>query len=712
MAKFAVVALFGFFTIFGNATGMQTEAAANPIRRVVTMLQMMQKKIEAEAVKEKEMFDKFMCYCKSGKETLAKSIEDAETKIIQLESEIKGASGEKAQLDEDLASHKNDRAEAKSAMAKATAMREKDAAAFAKESAEDKANLASLTSALAAIEKGMAGGFLQTNAAAALRRLTLNQDITNHDRETLTEFLEQGHSLDYAPASGEIVGILKQMKDTMEKDLAEVLAEEEAAKKEYDELMAAKQKEVDSLTKAIEEKTKRVGEVAVDLVNLKEDLDDTTETVAEDKKFLADLEKTCELKVKEWDMRCKTRQEELLALSDTVKILNDDDALELFKKTLPSASFLQVMVTDKEARREALRAFSGFSKKGQGVDMQLILMALHGKKVDFSKVITMIDDMVVLLGKEQEADDTKKAYCEEEFDKADDKKKALERSISDLEKFIEEAKESVTTLTQEIKNLEDGIVKLDRDVVQATEMRKEEHEEFTATLAANNAAMKLIDFAKNRMQKFYNPKLYKPPPKRELTEEERITLNMGGTLAPTNPPGGIAGTGVFTQVHTDTTATKAAPPPPPEATFGGKKSEESGGVIAMMDMMIADIKKEIQEMEFDEKDAQEEYEIMVNEAAEKRAADTKSIEEKTAVKAGLEDEIVKNGDQKAAEEAELMATKQYIADLHADCDWLINNFQTRKDARANEIDALKKAKAVLSGADYSLLQIEHLRHRV
>jgi hypothetical protein len=135
-------------------------------------------------------------------------------------------------------------------------------------------------------------------------------------------------------------------------------------------------------------------------------------------------------------------------------------------------------------------------------------------------------------------------------------------------------------------------------------------------------------------------------------------------------------------------------------------------VIAMMDMMIADVKKEIQEMEFEEKDAQEEYEIMVNEAAAKRAADTKSIEEKTAVKAGLEDEIVKNGDQKAAEEDELMATKQYIADLHADCDWLINNFETRKEARANEIDALKKAKAVLSGADYSLLQIEHIRRRV
>merc|ERR1719388_470124 len=263
--------------------------------------------------------------------------------------------------------------------------------------------------------------------------------------------------------------------------------------------------------------------------------------------------------------------------------------------------------------------------------------------------------------------------------------------------------EAVATLESEIKDLEDGIVKLDREVVQATEMRKEEHEEFESTLAANNAAMQLIEFAKNRMNKFYNPKLYKPPPKRELTEEERITLNMGGTLAPTNPPGGIAGTGVGFQ------QTGAAPPPPPE-TFGDykKKGEESGGVIGMMDMLKADLAKEIQEMEFNEKDAQEEYEQMVNDAADKRAADKLSIEEKTTTKAGLEAEIVKNGDEKSAQEEELMATKKYIADLHAECDWLISNYETRKEARTGEIDALKKAKAVLSGADYSLVQTGRL----
>merc|ERR1719329_672838 len=111
----------------------------------------------------------------------------------------------------------------------------------------------------------------------------------------------------------------------------------------------------------------------------------------------------------------------------------------------------------------------------------------------------------------------------------------------------------------------------------------------------------LIDLI--RMNKFYNPSMYKAAPKRVLSEEERVTLNMGGTLAPTDAPGGIAGTGVsvgFVQMHN-----RGAPPPPPE-TFGAysKKSEESNGVIAMMDAMIADLEKELQEAKFEEEDSQ------------------------------------------------------------------------------------------------------------
>merc|ERR1719313_288106 len=130
----------------------------------------------------------------------------------------------------------------------------------------------------------------------------------------------------------------------------------------------------------------------------------------------------------------KLRSEELLALADTIKILNDDDALELFKKTLPgSASLLQLQVTKADQRRQALAAIRANGKP----ELNFIALALQGKKVDFGKVIKMIDEMVAVLGTEQQDDNDKKEYCETQFDLADDKKKSLERSISNLEKAIE-----------------------------------------------------------------------------------------------------------------------------------------------------------------------------------------------------------------------------------------------------------------------------------
>merc|ERR1719379_1156116 len=298
MTRFVVVGLMSLAALSTTdalaartQTKVATTNAVNPMRKVVTMLQMMMKKVEVEGKKEDELFEKFFCYCDGTGASLQKAIEDAEAKIPQLESDIKEAESMKDQLGGDVDGAKSDRAAAKEAIAKATSMREKEAAAFAKENAEDKSNLDALTKALAAIEKGMAGGFLQTKAASVLRALSLSQDMPGGDRDILTSFLTAGDGNGYAPASGEIVGILKQMKDTMEKDLAEAIAQEESAKSDFEALVAAKEKEIEAATKAIEEKIKRGGEVAVELVNLKEDLDDTVESLAEDKKFLADLEK-------------------------------------------------------------------------------------------------------------------------------------------------------------------------------------------------------------------------------------------------------------------------------------------------------------------------------------------------------------------------------------------------------------------------------------
>merc|ERR1719389_1462419 len=621
-------------------------------------------------------------------------------KIPQLESAIDEAAASKKQLEAELKEAQVSRVEAKDAIAKATSLREKEAKAFAKVKSDAESNIGALSKAIPAIEKGMAGAFLQTSAAGILRQISVSADMNTADRDLLASFLSEGEN--YAPKSGEIVGILKTMKDEMEKDFSDASAEESQAKADFESLVTSKKKEIEALTKAIESKTMRVGELGVKVAEMENDLEDTKESLAEDKKFLADLDKNCELKKKEWAEYKKMEAMEQVALADTIKVLNDDDALELFKKTLPSSasSFVQVQVTSTEMKKRAMAALKSGHKADPRLD--LIELAMHGGKLGFDKIIKMIDDLVVDLKAEQSVDEDKKKYCLDEFDKAEDKKKELDLDISDLNKAIEDAKETIATLKSEISGLKDGIEKLDKSVSEATATRKAEHEEFVETLAANSAAKDLLAFAKNRLNKFYNPKLYKAPPKRTLSEEESLTLSMGGTLAPTAAPGGIAGTGVTVMAQVKA---HAAPPPPPEANLAYKKSgEESGGVITMIDMLVADLDKENTIMETEEKDAQADYETFMADASEKRAIDSKAITDKASAKAETESEVQTNKETKKATVMEAMETAKYISGLHGECDWLLNEYEARKAARSSEIDALGKAKAVLSGADYSLIQ--------
>merc|ERR1719484_374439 len=135
------------------------------------MLQNMQKKVQAEGEREKELFDKYMCYCNNAGGDLGKSIADADTKIPQLGADIKADEAALAQLKEDLKQAQVDRSAAKEAVASATALRAKEAGEYAKESNELKANIAAVAKATAAIEKGMGGAFLQTRTASILKNL-------------------------------------------------------------------------------------------------------------------------------------------------------------------------------------------------------------------------------------------------------------------------------------------------------------------------------------------------------------------------------------------------------------------------------------------------------------------------------------------------------------------------------------------------------------
>merc|ERR1719476_1305303 len=122
----------------------------------------------------------------------------------------------------------------------------------------------------------------------------------------------------------------------------------------------------------------------------------------------------------------------------------------------------------------------------------------------------MIDNLIAVLAKDQVDDDAKKEYCTAELDKSDDEKKALDHTIGDIETAIADAEETIATLKAEIEALDDGIRALDKEVAEATETRKEEHETFVTDIAANTAALELLKIAQNRLNKFYNPTQYKP----------------------------------------------------------------------------------------------------------------------------------------------------------------------------------------------------------
>jgi len=354
--------------------------------------------------------------------------------------------------------------------------------------------------------------------------------------------------------------------------------------------------------------------------------------------------------------------------------------LEMFKKTLPSASLVQVD-SSKEAQAKALKILhkaSGDAAKDTGGDLRFLELALMGQKVDFSKVLKMIDDMVSILKQEQVDDDAKQEYCNMQLDSTKDKAKSLTKSVEDMGTDIDEKTSTIAALKEDLKVLNKGIKELDRLVADATQQRKEENEEFTQLISNDMAAKELLAFAKNRLQKFYNPSLYKPP-KKEGADAE------------------------FLQIHAHVGKQDPGPAPATWDKGYAKKSESSAGVIQMVDLLVRDLEKEMTEAEKQEELAQKAYEELMNDSAEKRAKDVKSVQVKESAKADNEELKTNIEGNLKAKKQEFMAVETYISQLHAECDWLLQNFDLRKSARAEEQDALKQAKAILGGASFSAL---------
>jgi peptidoglycan hydrolase CwlO-like protein len=705
----------------GAMMQMELESMAlqgkNPIRKVVTLMQDMQKELEVEGAKEKEMFEKFMCFCGSNGGDLATAIETAKASIESLAAKLKSEEAEKTQLAQELVGHKEDRATAKADLAEATSLREKEKAEFDASSAESATNIEAMGGAITTLEKATGGAsFVQLRNAGQIKRIAEQaQSVDDYDRKSVIAFLEQRDESS-EPASAQIIGIMKQMLDDFEANDKEMKEDEAKSASGFAELKASKEAEIEAATESIEKKTVRSGELAVAVVTTKDDLEDTTTELAETQKFASGLEEQCATKKKEWDERQKMRADEIAAISEAIGILNDDDALDVFKKSMPSAlvqasvGFLQQTNHKASRKHRAQALIAEVARDFHSPQLKVILYAMNsklklqnkGKVQKFEEIIKMVDEMIAVLGKEQANDEKQKSWCEDEFEKAGNEESATTSKITSIEASIEETTDEIQSLGDEIVTLGAEIKALDKAVAEATQQRKQEHSEYLESMTLAEAAIQLIGKAKNRLQKFYNPSQYKEP-------EDAAALFQEPSDQESQESADFSDSASFVQVrarahNSDDLANafefSVAPPPPPE-TFGAyKKNEKSGGVMGLMDMLIRDLENGNKDAEYEEKTAQADYAKMMEDSQGVRSNDMKSITDKSVAKSNLEQRLQTLKDDKGLSDSELMEVKQMISNLHASCDFIIENFDLRKEARGNEIDSLKNAKAVLSGADF------------
>merc|ERR1719379_751276 len=332
-----MLAFVGTSYAFGSAEKVQV----NPIRKIVVMMENMQKEIEAQQAKDQVLYDKFMCFCDNGAADLLKTASDAEAAAKAAAAQLEAGTAEKAQLEEDIKGHTTDLDQAQKDLEEATNIREKQKSEFDATIGTKSASEAALGKAIPAIEKGMGGAALMellgSSAFKQIKRaIRSSQQVTGGNRESITSFL-QGQT----PGSGEILGMLKAMKDELSRDVAQLEKDEAAAVAGFTDMKASKEKEVEFADESIESKKERVGVLAVEIVQNKDAVEDETAEAAAAKKFAATLEEQCATKKKEYAALCKMRADEMAAIGEAIGILTDDDALDVFKKSLPASAFMQ-----------------------------------------------------------------------------------------------------------------------------------------------------------------------------------------------------------------------------------------------------------------------------------------------------------------------------------------------------------------------------------
>jgi hypothetical protein len=509
--------------------------------------------------------------------------------------------------------------------------------------------------------------------------LPRSSGLLSHQVEVLKGFVSQptqGASFlsipgfqSYAPQSGQIFGILEQLKKDFSDSLADAQAEEAKSQEQFEMLKAAKLEEIATAEKAIADMDLEIADTKEKHAVALEEYEDTQKQLEYDKAFLADLKKKCAVADEEFAARVKSRTEEIAAVEDTIAILNSDESFDVAEQTVnkPTA-LLQVSSAERQAmsmRRQKASSVLREAARRSG-NSQMIVLASSAQLDSFTEVKKAIDKMVTELTAQNEEEISMRDWCIENLNtnkrdetKAYDKKANEEARIADLEKTIEQ-------LTADIKANTVAIAEMQQQMKVASEIREGENADYQQTITDQRLMQIILAKALDRMKQVY-----------VFLQQQRG-----------QQPGAA-------HIATSGTHTDAGNAP---ARFTTYEENASGGrVVRMLEEIIADSKKADDEAMDSEEDAQTAYESFMKSGNTEITARQTAISHMSKAKAEAETDLLNTKADLAATMKTLEELNDLKINLHKSCDYLLKNFDARQAARTAEINALKEAKDILSG---------------
>jgi chromosome segregation ATPase len=655
---------------------LDMEAGATGVGKVVNLLKDMQKTLEKEAEEDEVIYEKMVCWCNTNDKEKTKSIKEAEARIESLTTSIEEGTGASSRLNTEIANLEKEVAANQAALDKAAAMRTKELAEFNAEEKDVLQSIASLKAAITVLSKHqllqMKKGktaLLQIDTVESSKQLGMVRTVLQHEMEKHAADLEgvltpsqkrkaSAFSQDQSHApSSEIFGIMQAMKESFESNLAGSRKDEATGVSDFTALKASKEEEIAAGQDQINSKTQELAATDEKLAQDKMDLDDTTASLSADEKFLMNLKETCSMTDSEYEQRVKERMLEIEAVGKALEILTSDDAHDLFSKTMSLTQDTPALVQMKKAQRSqrrnaASKLLAEVAKKTQ--NPRLSALAVRIRLDAFVKVKKAIDDMIAELMKQKKDEIAHRDYCIENLNKNEAVTERKDREKKDILTKIDDLTATIETLIKEIETLKSEISEMGLQLKHAGEDRGLENKEFATFVADQRATQKLLKSALDVLKSVY------------------LQTSLVQKQANSQPAG-----------------------------FKKKeKNAHGGGVVGMIQGLIDESKTMEADALHAEENAQKAYEDFVKDTNLSIEEKSKEQINKSELKATAEDDKVKSEESRDNILLELEQLSNENADLHKACDFVLKNFDIRQTARDEEVEALKQAKAILSGAKF------------